>query len=131
MHAKIIRFPGAGCAHYLAGRCLYEEHLNPGLDKGLRCERLNKLEEAYDDFLRQADAFELDEDAARKIWEDRFSRLTGQQSDCQDYLPGDNENFLGCVFAQGDLCMKAFPLCAGQCERFIPRAETGRRQNPE
>ncbi len=131
MKGRVIRFPGAGCAHFENGRCLYEERLNPGLDKALRCVILNRLERAYDDFLRQADIFELGEGEALRIWEDRFSRLVGQQSDCQDYLPGDNENFLGCVFALGDLCLKAFPPCGGQCPRFAPRAGAKGHKTPE
>jgi hypothetical protein len=131
MKGRIIRFPGAGCAYYDNGRCLYEETLNPGLDEGLRCATLNRLEEAYDDFLRQAEVFDLSEDKALRIWEERFSRLVRQQSDCQDYLPGDNDNFLGCVFALGDLCLKAFPRCLGQCPRFSPRPDNVRPDTPE
>lgn len=131
MKKRIIRFPGAGCAHFRSGRCLYEEDLNPGLRKSLHCNTLNRLEEAYDDFLRQAEVFALSEEKALRIWEERFSRLVSQQSDCQDYLPGDNENFLGCVFALGDLCLKAFPLCDGQCPRFTPRSDAARQETPE
>ena len=115
--------PGAGCRHYLAGRCLYEEHCNPGLHEAHQCVMLVRLGRVFDDFLLRAERMGLDEDQAGSIWQSRFPAVLAKEGNCQDYLPGDTTSFPDCGHAAGELCLLAFPICPGRCRRFLKRPD--------
>lgn len=116
--SKVLRLPAVTCAHFLAGRCFYEEHLNPGYDQRLQCGVLLKLQAMYDSFLDQADAFGLGESQAHGMWERRFLELCRHDTGCQDYEPGGNEGFPNCLHGMEGLCVLRFPECAGRCRNF-------------
>ncbi len=117
----VTRLPGTSCAFFQRGRCLYEERLNPGYHEGFRCAVLRDWEAAYEDFLRQAEAFGLGESAASGLWQRRFERLAGAAPACPEFQPSRGDDLPGCVFAQEGLCLLALPLCEGQCPRFAVR----------
>ena len=119
MTAQVRRLPGQGCPHCRAGRCLYEEHLNPGLHENHRCAVLNRLCQAFDDFALRADVMGLPDEQAQALWEARFPATLAKEGNCQDYLPGDTTSFPDCAHAVGDLCLLAFPLCPGRCPRYL------------
>lgn len=118
---RIIALPARGCRHYLRGRCQYEEHLNPGYHKSYRCTVLDRLQNLYDGFLAQADAFGLDETQACGIWEKRFGALCREDTGCQAYEPDDTKTFPGCLHCLGDVCELKLPGCGGRCENFTPK----------
>lgn len=121
MPAVVTRLSGLGCRHFLAGRCLYEEHRNPGLDQELRCRVLTRLGRAFDDFLIRAEAMGLSEEQAGRVWQDRFPETLARQGSCRDYIPGDTTAFPDCGNAAGELCLLALPACPGRCRRFLKR----------
>ncbi len=61
MPARVTPLPGLGCRHYRRGRCLIEEHRNPGLAASNRCLVLERLGRAFDDFLLRAENLSLTE----------------------------------------------------------------------
>ncbi|NJB66642.1 hypothetical protein GGQ74_000282 [Desulfobaculum xiamenense] len=115
---NIRRLPGDRCMYFRMGRCLYEEMANPGYHERFRCSMLSNLENAYDDFLDRAEAFNLDEELAGRIWQTFLERFVRTGIDCPDYVPGEWEGVAGCALALGFLCLKALPECEGQCSRF-------------
>lgn len=121
MSARLTRLPGEGCPHCLAGRCLYEEHLNPGLREANRCAVLNRLCRTFDDFVLRADNLGLSDEQAEALWQARFPATLAKEGNCQDYLPGDTTSFPDCAHASGDLCLLAFPPCPGRCPRYLSR----------
>ncbi|MGD9609392.1 MAG: hypothetical protein AB7U59_08295 [Desulfovibrionaceae bacterium] len=118
MKAVVTPLPGIGCRHYQGGRCLLEEHRNPGLYVVHRCRVLERLGRAFDDFLLRADNLSLPEERAARLWEARFPATLAREGDCRDYLPGDTQAFPDCRHASGDLCLLAFPVCPGRCARY-------------
>lgn len=124
MSAALTRLPGQGCRHYLSGRCLYEEHCNPGLDEGARCVVLRRLGRAFDAFLLRADNMGLTDAQAGRAWQARFPATLAKEGNCQDYLPGGTTSFPDCAHAAGELCLLALPACPGRCVRML------RRQDP-
>ncbi len=123
MSASMTRLPGEGCRHFLWGRCLYEEHCNPGLSQRTRCAVLTRLVRLFDDFLARAENLSLTEEQAARLWEARFPALVAKEGNCQDYLPGDTNSFPDCANAAGDLCLLALPVCPGRCARFLQRSD--------
>lgn len=121
MPARLTRLPGEGCPHCLAGRCLYEEHLNPGLREANRCAVLNRLCRAFEDFVLRADNLGLTDVQAEALWQARFPAAMAKEGNCQDYLPDDTTSFPDCVHAAGDLCLLVFPPCPGRCPRYLTR----------
>ena len=121
MTGRVARLPGEGCPHCRAGRCLYEEHLNPGLCLANRCAVLNRLCRAFDDFVLRADNLGLTDEQAEALWQARFPATLAKEGNCQDYLPDDTTSFPDCVHAAGDLCLLALPLCPGRCPRYLTR----------
>ncbi|WP_243364336.1 hypothetical protein [Fundidesulfovibrio terrae] len=116
--SQILRLPATGCRHFIQGRCLYEEHLNPGYHGEYRCRVITKLQELYDSFLNQADAFGLDELKATDIWEKRFRELYREDTGCQGHEPGDMNVFPGCVHCLEDICVPLLPQCGGCCSNY-------------
>lgn len=121
MTGRLARLPGEGCPHCRAGRCLYEERLNPGLREANRCAVLNRLCRAFDDFVLRADNLGLTDEQAEALWQARFPATLAKEGNCQDYLPDDTTSFPDCVHAAGDLCLLALPLCPGRCPRYLTR----------
>jgi len=117
--AALIRLPGQGCRHFLTGRCLYEEHCNPGLDEGVRCIVLHRLGRAFDAFLHRADTMGLPDAQAGRAWQACFPAILAKEGNCQDYLPGDTTSFPDCAHAAGELCLLTLPVCPGRCFRML------------
>jgi hypothetical protein len=119
---QILRLPATGCGHFIRGRCLYEEHLNPGYQAGYRCAVLEKLQAFYDSFLTQADAFGLEESVACGIWEKRLRELCQEDTGCQDHKPDAIDSFPGCLNCLEDVCVLKLPECAGRCQNFTSKS---------
>ena len=122
--SRVLRLPAGTCRHFVKGRCDYEEILNPGYHRSYRCPVLGRLENLYDDFLGQAEAFGLNEASASTIWEKRFREMYGKDTGCQAYEPGDMNNFPGCANCLGDVCVLRLPECAGRCRNYAPKPRT-------
>jgi len=118
--ARISRMPGRECAHYERGHCVYEERLNPGLHAGFRCVVLTRWEEEYDQFLDQAEVFQLDDVTAGRIWDTRFRRLTAGPLQCPEFVSGYDVAVISCVHLLDDMCLLRLPQCQGMCRRFKP-----------
>ena len=124
MAARISRLPGRACRYYRSGRCLYEEHRNPGLDESYRCAVLLRLGRAFDDFTLRAENLGMTEEQAGLAWKARFPEALAREGSCRMRPPGDTTSFPDCANATGDLCLLALPLCAGVCPRFARRQDT-------
>jgi hypothetical protein len=122
MHT-VTPLPGLGCQHFKAGRCLYEEHCNPGLCEEFCCAVIRRLGRAFDDFLLRAENMGLCEEQASQLWQARFPATLAKEGNCQDYLPGDTNSFPDCLYAADELCLRAFPVCPGRCLHFLRRRE--------
>ncbi len=123
MTAKIIRIPGSNCVNYIRGRCLYAENQNPGLNQDIRCQELRRMGKEFDDFLSQAEHFDISEDTATSILQERMQKSLQRQTHCQNYQPGDTDTLLGCVYAIDDLCAHFLPRCQGRCPNFSATPE--------
>jgi hypothetical protein len=119
--SQVFRLPVTGCSHLIHGRCFYEEYLNPGYQKDYRCLVLGKVQELYDSFLTQADAFGLDESTASGIWEKRFREMCRHDTGCQEHEPGDMNTFPGCAHCLVDVCVLRLPVCGGRCQNFTSK----------
>lgn len=129
--SHLLRLPGTACRHFSAGRCLLEEHQNPGWDPAHACRVVTRLCEAYDGFLGRAEAFGLEEASAFAIWSRRFAVLTRQETGCQDYEPGGTDDFPGCSHAKEHVCLLAMPACRGQCPDYAPHhQQRGQSRTP-
>lgn len=122
MTASIRRLPGHQCRYFARGRCLYEERLNPGYDRSLRCRVLLEWEASYDDFLLRAEAFRLGAATAAGLWENKIERLVEDIARCENFAPGGTEA-TGCANALDELCVCALPPCPGRCRRFVRDGE--------
>jgi len=114
----LVRLPAVGCVHFHAGRCLYEERLNPGLHTAWRCTVLARWETVYDEFLDRAENFGLSEAELGLLWSRRFERLAEESVPCPDVREGDSESMPECLHLLEELCLLRLPECAGPCERF-------------
>ena len=133
MAASVIRFPGGGCLHYVQGRCLRSETINPGFQKDFLCRELTRLEGQYDDLLRRVDAFDLPESQSLELMQNRLERLRAQNT-CPDKVsapPGETSHTgegdaLDCIHARGHVCLLQLPLCDGVCRHYASdRPDTG------
>ncbi|MUM78365.1 hypothetical protein GKC30_12040 [Pseudodesulfovibrio sp. F-1] len=115
--ADILSLPGDVCRHHMRGRCLYEEHLNPGYCAAWRCMAIARWESAFDDFLVRAERFDLGQEQAASLWERRFSRMI-RSFDCERYEPDSGEEMPACVHLCDGLCCQALPPCEGRCRHF-------------
>jgi len=131
MAVKIRRLPGKSCVYYKSGRCLYEERLNPGFHRQWRCKILLRWEAAYDNFLLQADIFNLDQETATRIWEERLRRLMRSGRKCPDFILGGDDEITGCASLFGSLCLKLLPLCDGQCRLYHPKGKKIKKHKPQ
>jgi hypothetical protein len=108
---------GHDCAFYVSGRCLYEEHVNPGWDEKQGCKVLYEWEQAFDDFIDRADAFSLADEEALGIWEKSSACFPSAKSACPDFKAASAEP-AACVHRLGRLCLPAMPPCEGRCSKF-------------
>lgn len=120
MTAKVLKFPGAGCRHYLHGRCLYEEHLNPGFRRSYRCGVLEGWEAQFESFVDRAEAFGIGQAQAGGLWSRRLEGLVSGARDCPDFLPPGQSvhagyDPLGCARFLDGLCLVRLPRCEGVC----------------
>lgn len=118
--AEIARLPGEGCRHFDAGRCLYEEHLNPGYDAGYRCLVLEHWAEAFDEFLLRAEAFRVEQDAVSGLWARQFQRLARTTLHCDRHEFFAEAEAPACRHVSDGLCRLNLPACEGRCRHFRP-----------
>lgn len=116
--ADVKRLPGQGCRHYAGGRCLYQEHLNPGYSVDFRCRVLLRWEDAFDDFLLRAEAMNVAQDAVPDLWGRKFERLARQAFDCSEYVYSPDCNAPACIHVHDGLCRPALPVCEGRCRHY-------------
>jgi len=115
--ARVIRLPAGECAHFVRGRCWYEERVNPGYEASYRCQVLERLENAYDAFLTRADAFALDDKLAVDLWNEQCRSLC-EELGCRDREPGDRSMYPDCALFLDGVCLKRLPECLGRCPRY-------------
>ena len=118
MPGKVIRLPGSGCRHHTRGRCLCEEHLNPGFHAGYRCLVLDGWEAEFEEFVDRVEAFGLGQGQAAGLWSKRFAALVRGGRDCEDFQPLPDGDPLGCVRFESGLCLLRLPRCDGLCPRY-------------
>jgi len=116
--ADIVKLPGDGCRHFEGGRCLYEEHLNPGYQAGYKCRVLVHWESAFDSFLARADNFSVDPSTAPALWEQHFQRTARKTFKCDRYVFAAEAEAPSCRNVRGGLCRLSLPECAGRCRHF-------------
>ncbi len=116
--ADITRLPGEGCRHHENGRCLYEEHLNPGYDPGFKCRVLARWESAFDEFLARAECFGVEQQAMPDLWRRQFGRLARKTFHCDEYEYCAEAEVPACLHALGGLCRLGLPECEGRCHHF-------------
>lgn len=116
--AEITRLPGLGCLHHVQGRCLYQEHLNPGYATGWRCRVLSHWEKEYDEFLLRVEAMNVAQDAVPDLWGRKFERLARQKFDCNLFAYGPGCDLPSCVHVHDGLCRLLLPGCEGRCRHF-------------
>lgn len=112
--------PGTDCVHFVRGRCLYQEALNPGLNEAWQCGVLRSLEREYDHTLNRAEAFGLSEAKAARLVQGRMSMPKWSAERC----PAQGERPLGvhdaeaCDGLRGLVCVWLLPECPGRCRHF-------------
>lgn len=116
---EVLPLPGDGCRHWHCGRCLYEEHLNPGLGQKYVCPAMRRIEESFDDFVGRGDMMGLTEEEAGRIWQLRVAQSLHKGWNCPDYeeLLDDTGELLCGHFTDG-LCLHLVPACPGRCRKF-------------
>lgn len=112
--------PGRMCRFYLSGRCAYEEMLNPGYNRQWRCKVIQELEGEYDKLLRQAESFNLDEQAFSELWEQRIDEHLKSKVVCRKMIPPEDEEDLFCAVVHDEVCLLEMPVCDGICTKFKP-----------
>jgi len=120
---KITRLPGCECRSFIHGRCLYEEQLNPGYTQSWRCQVTARWESDYDDFLRRAEFFGVDEAAVPDLWGRRFQRMARDVFHCQRYVYDPDAHVLGCRNHWDGICIMDLPKCGGRCRHYLAISE--------
>lgn len=137
MTAKVTRLPGLYCRFRLAGRCAYDEMLNPGLHDAWRCPEEQRLLRYYDGFVDRVDAFDLTPEEVADIWARRMRRFPPIGTLCTGYMPHDappaledddvddtaedddiEDIMIDCVRFRDGICLLLLPACEGMCERY-------------
>ncbi|WP_419787772.1 hypothetical protein [Pseudodesulfovibrio sp.] len=116
--AEIARLPGEGCRHFQCGRCLYEEHLNPGYDAGYRCDVLEHWADAYEAFLVRAESFRVEPDAVPELWALQFQRLARKTFRCERFEYDAEAGAPACLHVAESLCLLCLPVCEGRCRHY-------------
>jgi hypothetical protein len=120
-----LLMPGEGCRFWAAGRCLYEESVNPGLRREFACVVLAALEDRFDDFLTRSEILGLSGEQAGQIWERRMAQALNIGWDCANFtaLQDDAGEALCLHFMEG-VCLLRMPRCPGRCRRYKLSRET-------
>ncbi|GAB7022953.1 hypothetical protein [Desulfovibrio brasiliensis] len=116
--ADVKKMPAGTCRHYVKGRCLYEELLNPGYQQDWRCVVMLRWEEAFDEFLHRAEAFGVEHDRVARLWEARFKRLAGDRPKCERFRPAPDVDPPCCLHHHEALCLLGLPECEGRCRHY-------------
>lgn len=116
--SNIDRLPGDGCFHHTAGKCLYEEHLNPGYAEEWRCSVLAHWEDEYDAFLSRVDKFEVSQDAVPDLWNRKFERMARDTFKCSRYAYAEGADVPACVHNVDGICRLCLPGCEGRCRHY-------------
>lgn len=115
---KLDRLPGDDCYHFFAGRCLYEERLNPGYRQSYRCQVLARWETAYDDFLTRAEAMGIEQEQVPDLWERQFQRMVRDTFHCQTHVYNHDHRPPACGHELDGLCILGLPKCEGRCRHY-------------
>lgn len=116
--ADVYRLPGMGCEHHTAGRCLYEEHLNPGYVTAWRCRVMLHWEDAFDEFLARAECFGVTQDAVPDLWRRKFERMVRKTFACDKYVLHAEVPPPACAHECDGICRSALPRCQGRCRHY-------------
>lgn len=113
---RLLRMPGDACRFWVAGRCLYEEAMNPGLRTEFSCTVLRALEGRFDEFVVRGEILGLTSEEAGRIWEQRMAQALNIDWDCANFdsLPEDGGEVLCRHFIEG-VCVLRLPRCPGRC----------------
>lgn len=115
---KVDRLPGHGCRHHTSGRCLYQEHLNPGYAEGWRCRVLAHWEDEYDEFLVRVDNFGVRQDAVPDLWSRKFERLARETLKCDMFSYAEGADIPACIHNAQGICRLNLPSCDGRCRHY-------------
>ena len=129
---NVTALPAVHCAYNRGGGCLYEQCLNPDYHEGWRCSELMRLSDAYDLFLEQMEHVTLSAEEALQLWRARLERMPAFGEQCLAMTvpdaPANPLRFagafplesvsLGCVFAEGLVCVLKLPQCKGICKHY-------------
>lgn len=121
----VLRLPGHGCRFWTAGRCLYEEAVNPGLRREFACTVLLALEGRFDEFVARGEILGLSGEQAGRIWERRMAQALNIGWDCANFtaLRDEAGDVLCGRYIEG-VCLLRLPPCPGRCRRYEPSEET-------
>ena len=115
-----LPLPGRGCRFWAAGRCLYEERLNPGLHAGFACTALQALADSFDAFVVRGESLGLSSEEAGRIWERRVDAALNIGLDCANFIPlPDEAGDVPCAHFLDGVCLLRMPVCPGRCRRFV------------
>jgi len=116
-----LLLPAQDCLHWVAGRCLLEEALNPGLQRDFQCIVLNLLITRFDSFVLRGELLGLSAEEAGRIWEQRMASLN-MDAECASFtFLADAEEDLPCLHFLDGLCLLRLPPCPGRCRKYSPR----------
>lgn len=126
---NVRKLPAPHCQYYVQGRCARAESLNPGYDNRWRCTEIERIIDAYDVLLEQAETFNLDAETVKNIWENRVATMPAAGDGCPQFAMShqDTGGPLDCVHAVDTVCLLALPLCKGICRHYtlyIPQPDT-------
>lgn len=116
-HTSPIRLPGRGCRHWMGERCLYEEHLNPGLPRNFRCIVLEDWEKILEEHVARSECFGLTAKEAGNIWE-RMAVCLEDRWECPDFRSDGEASGPSCALLAGDVCLLRLPPCTGRYRRY-------------
>ena len=116
--ADVRKMPGGGCLHYTRGRCLYQEHLNPGYAARWRCRVLLHWEDSFDDFLLRAEAMNVPQNMVTDLWERKFQRMARQMFACDEFVYEPECGVPACTHVHDGLCRLGLPECEGRCRHY-------------
>ena len=107
------------CGHRHGERCLWPEHLNPGLRADFHCARLEMLVRDFDAFLDRAEAFGLDDAQMERIRRAAPGK-TLPRSGCplqkrEETATTAATAVADCAFFLQGLCLQRLPVCTTPC----------------
>jgi len=112
--------PNDDCLFLWRGRCLYEEHLNPGYHTAWQCAELLHWQEEYDVFLCRAEMQELSAEEASAVWKKQFEEILSNPYTCPRFSYKSGEEPPECSFRLRQLCLLGVPACtkSGTCPNY-------------